>query len=647
MAAEEVKAQIAKVVLSRTAPMLVQSILDNRGFRDEYRLRMGKTIVFKDHGIRVPRRELYESVSRASRGSEGLTILDTDQHEWLVKCRSDEEKREVFTISREGTCIVLPKFLGLSSDTAVRIKELDEVADMVNLPTRDSWVRVMQERALDEDGVEALYSDLSDTPMYFARVIREEIGTGRVDIGNLVARSRRFYERLVGVYDGSSTIREYSVNVLHELFEGLIGWRSADGLMLCLLLSSDPEVTRKIGEVEVSREALRQVLERLECYGDRYSQIGGIECGLMSPGDDIDIEPVLGRMVAQIVEEKPGEETIRLRLFWMLFRIVDGELLRRRLFAEEAPFYRRLASWAHAALVTQQVLVAGEDVKSFCEWVGGLPNADFFWGNYADMRREPRWSPDFWDGGQARGDCLIRLMGVGIEAGGNAGDQRLVSLRGNSGEGGDVRASWQADRSFVPYRANPVAGSHQMAREMVGEVAEAIEDGLERAPTDMKFLAALVNGACIFGVESSWAEKAAVVLERHCGEAFAGNDGMLVNGMLKGLAVVAAVARSDVLARAVWAGCGRCLVEPELPMSIEEAVRICVTAAASREEVGEWRVFVGKCLTELAFGDLSHEDCRGLLSYMGYLTDFVPELWINCGGAEAALRAYAGTDEAS
>ena len=32
-----------------------------------------------------------------------------------------------------------------------------------------------------------------------------------------------------------------------------------------------------------------------------------------------------------------------------------------------------------------------------------------------------------------------------------------------------------------------------------------------------------------------------------------------------------------------------------------------------------------------------------LLSYMGWLMELVPGLWIDCGRAEAALRAYCGS----
>lgn len=642
MATDDRRSQIAALILSRTAPAIAQSLLDNREFKDEYRLRLGRDIVFKDHGFSVSREASYECVRRVRSKGNQLTILDTDQREWIVERMVDAEGREVLTISREGQCIGLPMIFGLSADRLVRLREFDKGAEEVNLPTRDSWYRSMRDHPLSDDEIEDLHADLGDTPSYFARNLREQMFSARVDVGSLVPRSKRFYERLIGVYDGSATILEYGPNVLRRLFEELISWREADGLMLCLLLSNDRTVARWIRDLVVSEEALVDVLGRLERYGDRYSQVGGIEYGLGVLGDNGDIEAKLATMVGQIVGEEPKVERGRLGLLSMLFRVVDGELLRWGLFSEEAPFYRRLASWAHAALVTQQALCVAKDVNSFCDWVGDLPNSHFFWGNYADMRRESRWSPDIWDECQARGDCLIRLMEVGIELAGKVSDPRLVELGSSQGTG-SAWAACQRESSFVPYRPSPVAGSDQMAPVMVGEIANAIEQGLEHAGSDVRCLAPLVMAATIFRVEKRWAEKAAVVLEGYCGESFTGKDRSEVNGMLRGLALVAAVARSDVLAGKIWAGCRRRLVDPESPMSVEEAVRICVTAAASREDLRGWREFVGECLTELAFGDLRKEECMALLSYMRWLMELVPGLWIDCGRAEAALRAYCGS----
>ncbi|MCV0426970.1 MAG: hypothetical protein K5905_16025 [Roseibium sp.] len=75
-------------------------------------------------------------------------------------------------------------------------------------------------------------------------------------------------------------------------------------------------------------------------------------------------------------------------------------------------------------------------------------------------------------------------------------------------------------------------------------------------------------------------------------------------------------------------------------MSIEEAVRVCLVAGASRVDLYEWRDFVGQWLTELAFGDLKSNEGGMLYTYIQSLCHAVPELWVSCGRADAALLAF-------
>jgi len=75
-------------------------------------------------------------------------------------------------------------------------------------------------------------------------------------------------------------------------------------------------------------------------------------------------------------------------------------------------------------------------------------------------------------------------------------------------------------------------------------------------------------------------------------------------------------------------------------LSNEEIIKICLLAASSRKDLIEWRDFVGEWLTELAFSDLEGNDGEVLHSYLQCLCRVVPELWVSCGRADAALMAY-------
>jgi hypothetical protein len=63
-------------------------------------------------------------------------------------------------------------------------------------------------------------------------------------------------------------------------------------------------------------------------------------------------------------------------------------------------------------------------------------------------------------------------------------------------------------------------------------------------------------------------------------------------------------------------------------------------SSACQIDLINWGDYLGDWLTELAFGNLSDEEGISISSYLNYLLQIVPELWISCGRAEAALKAF-------
>lgn len=54
----------------------------------------------------------------------------------------------------------------------------------------------------------------------------------------------------------------------------------------------------------------------------------------------------------------------------------------------------------------------------------------------------------------------------------------------------------------------------------------------------------------------------------------------------------------------------------------------------------EWRGFAGDWLTELAFGELEGNQGDVLHARLSTLLHSVPELWVSCARADAALQAW-------
>ena len=79
-----------------------------------------------------------------------------------------------------------------------------------------------------------------------AQAIRTDILGGQSTVSSLVPSSRRYFERLVGVYDGSASIRDYASGTGRELIHQLVSWRTYDGFLTSLYLSSHAALTDEI-----------------------------------------------------------------------------------------------------------------------------------------------------------------------------------------------------------------------------------------------------------------------------------------------------------------------------------------------------------------------------------------------------------------
>jgi hypothetical protein len=109
--------------------------------------------------------------------------------------------------------------------------------------------------------------------------------------------------------------------------------------------------------------------------------------------------------------------------------------------------------------------------------------------------------------------------------------------------------------------------------------------------------------------------------------------------ILNGLAGIAAVSRNISLANDVRILVRRYRSDPQFGLSIDEALSVLLVASASHEALGQWRECVGEVMTELAFGRLDGDEARVLHSRLLVLLHSVPELWVSCARAEAALRS--------
>ena len=632
------KSAIAQAALEFLPPMIRTTLLEESDFRKDYGFEMNAVLAFGDSGFSIQRSELFDAIREILPGPSEVEVADTDGRKWKLNNESEEGKLPTLIISHDKQRLILPDYATLSPDSTTRLRSLDEAASDVNLPpsARDVWRNVLSDRPLEDDEVDELASDLSDTPILRAQSIRSEIITGQSSVSSLVPSSRRYFERLVGAYDGSTSIRDYAAGTGRQIFEQLSAWRPYDGFLFSLFMSSHSALTTEIDVEHIGSEGLVRAFDFLEKHGDRVSQLGAIEVGLRSLPERPEIEPHVIRLIKQIRDDDVDGSASGFKLLSALFTFVDGELSRIRLLSTEPPFYRRLASFSHAALIHRQLVDSRVKFDTFCEWSLNRRGEQYYLQSLADMRLEPRWNPDLATTSQMKAEFFGRIMIAAKNFEKNIKGGKLHDLVLGT-EHGNLSSLSEFPRPYFP---GPLEGAEVCTHILPAEVSEAIKAQLNADEVGPGSFIALVNSARIYRVGSDQAELAAKALKLSSYPLANVEDKSQLLSILNGLATVAASARSSVLADELRILVRRYRRDSQYALSIGEDMTICLVAAASHADLDNWREFVGDWLTELAFGDFEGDDGRVFKSHLQCLCHAVPELWVSCGKADAALMAY-------
>ena len=631
------RAAMAQAALERLPSTIRNTLLEEKEFRDKYGFKTDGVIALKDSDASIQISVLFNAIRETLSGVTEGRLTDTNGQEWTIKNTAEEGNLPTLVISADDQKLDLPDFTALSPESAIRLRSLDEATSDVNLPdkAKDTWSNVLSERALEDEEIDPFHSEFRDTPIHVAYSIGSEIEGGRSSIACLVPSSHRYYERLVGSYDGSTSIRNYAAGTGKKFIEQLFKWRPYDGFLLSLFLSSHSAMTAKITIDHLGSEDLVRAFDLLEKQGDRLSQLGAIEVGLRTLPEKPEIESYIIRLVEIVRDDNVEDSSKGLKLFSALFVLVDGQLSKTRLMSAKPPFYRRLASLSQAALIHRQLATSGVD-DSFCEWAYSNQGEQYYMQTLTDMRLEPRWEPEFSAALQMKADFFGRIMIAARNYEENIKNSTLHDLI--LGAGPD---SLQSRSEFpYPYYPGPLEGTEDPLNTLPADLLETIETQLSAEKVGPSSFIALVNSARIFRVDIGQVELAAKSLKLANYQLTSLENQSQLLGILNGLATVAAVARSTALADELRILVRRYRQDPQHGFLIEEAMRICLVASASRKDLTHWREFVGDWLTELVFEELKGNEGSVFHSRLMCLCHAVPELWVSCARADAALRAF-------
>lgn len=633
-----VRSALAMAALELVPPLIRKTLIEESEFRELYGFKANAVIGFGGSGVSIQRSDFFDAIREILSGASEIAVTDNDGMEWLLTNQSEQGGLPFLVISIGERRLNLPDFSALSPDSVTRLRSLDNAASEVNLSTkvRDRWRNLLAERALHDDEVDEFHSDFQDTPVQIARSIQRDIAKGQRSVSSLVPHSRRYFERLVGTYDGSKSISEYAASRGRQFIDQLSAWRPYDGFLFSLFLSSHSALTTEINVQPLDSEDLLRAFDLLEKRGDRISQLGLIEVGLRILPERPQIKPVLIRLVEQIRDDHVDGPASGFNLLSALFLFVDGELSRTRLLSAEPPFYRRVASLAQAGLIHRQLMSSGVETDQFSEWAFRTRGQQYYLQSLADMRLEPHWNPDLAVASQIKADFFGRIMTAARKYEKNIEGSELYELILGT-KPGSLHSLSEYPRPYLP---GPLEGGDIPPNILPPAASETIKAQLSAEVVETSSFVGLLNCALIYRIESDQVELAVKALQRSSYRIANVKDRSELLAILNGLASVAAVSRSRVLADELRILVRRYRHDVQYAISAEEDMRVCLVAAASREDLNAWIEFAGEWMTELSFGELKDDDGEVLHSHLQSLCHAVPNLWASCGRADAALKSF-------
>lgn len=609
------------------------------GFRERHGLSFDATITFNRSGVSIKRSRLYPAIRTLFGKRQTSVAVETTEGKFAELSMESDENRPKLFLSVEELREQIPSFRMLAESRDVRSTCFEQEVAVRYLPTKtvEAWKQKIEEHALSDDEIDDLIEDLSFTPQAIAAVIRNEFGKEEGNVSAVVPTSGKYYRNLIGDRGNASNVEEYAAGNARTQVEQLLNWDFKRGLQQCLLFCANPRLSALIDISGRSPQEVENLFIWLASDADRFSQIAGIEVGIRALAEYPKIEPILIGLIKDICGEGTTVETGRLALTANLFVFVDGELARRQTFANEPPYWRRLAATSQASMIERTIVTLGGTREDMSEWAN-LRAEDFVMQTLTDLREEPRWLPDQMNARQLRIELLTRARIAGLEMQDSLPDGPLRELLLGKGEN-QLEALTSVPSAYAP---SPVEAGIESPKAFPEDLLTDLRNSLESEALEARTFASVVNFSQVFRFDHEIAGLISELLRKVQYRLDLEVNTDISFTLIMGLASVAASARHPELADEVRILARVLARRGDLIADAEGRMRIALVASASRKDMQEWCESVGDWLFEIANGEFEREEAARFRSYVRTLCHAVPELWQHTAKVDAAMAAISG-----
>lgn len=629
--------QIAISLWKMFPPLIRDAILHLPLFLERTGIEAGAVVTLGQGLVSLHRQDFYDGIVLAQEGSEksvNVMSVDNKSHEmWMEKSPAGN----VIKMRVGDKVLNLLPLPYLDPESDVRLSKFDESVACFDPEDQriQSWRKRLEESALSYDENDELNEYLSLGLSSVRRAIEQGLRKDECEISTLVPRNLIYYETLATPPLACDGIGEY---IEKSLLPSLNRLPKETRWQRLLLMASHSSISHGLPLEELSEDSAVELFEWLLDNGDRFSQVAGIQIGLVVVERIQAIEPLLVKLITTIRDDDSGELYGRLNLTMNLIAFVEGEISRIGILRDQPVYWRRLVAIAHASVIERELLDLGITSAENTDWDQHGRVHNFFVQSLVDLRAEPRWLPDFLEPKQLHQEFLSRIVDTGMRQNDTIISPELRRLVIE--EGADSLRS----RLILPfaYLPGPLEGGTQSPTVFPDELIDALRDLPANEVISSEVFASIVNMGLVYQLTPEHAQVVENALRAARYQIEIGESDSQVFSLLVGLAIIAAVTRQRNLANEVKILTRVVRRRPGVDLGASDLMRIGMIAAASEEGVDEWSSLVGEWMSEIAFESMDNKTAAMLRSHLLVMCEIEPKLWKHCSKADAALSAVEG-----
>jgi hypothetical protein len=185
------------------------------------------------------------------------------------------------------------------------------------------WRRILSVRPVEDEEVDELFSEIRLTPLFVADSIATHLRGEELSMLVLVPSEIRYYDRLVGTPSPTAGLQSYVEACAKPRFKA---WTTSgfEGLKRSLLLSSHSLFSNAIPLDEYPKDDVVKLFAQIEERGDRISQVGSLEAGLLHLDKFPELEPYIVGIAALVAADDPQDPEGRMTLLSSLIVLVKA-----------------------------------------------------------------------------------------------------------------------------------------------------------------------------------------------------------------------------------------------------------------------------------------------------------------------------------